>query len=142
VLPHAALNAIDARVRCQNHAPGGGGTLVVAGSHRLVAALADEGAAATDDPLGARPGGAGQVAWLGFRDLFSPDRDPDRSRRLLDDGAVLDGVTVRLVELTGAADDVMVMHPWMLHAPSPNCSTTLRLMLMTTLSAALGKGVR
>jgi hypothetical protein len=33
------------------------------------------------------------------------------------------------VELSGAPGDVVLMHPWQLHAPAPNCGTSPRLLL-------------
>jgi hypothetical protein len=114
------------------HLPGGGGTLVVAGSHRLVTALADEIAhpsrstatAVAKKALSTHP-------W--FRELFDSEHQPGRLDRLMNDGAVVSGVPVRVVEFTGGPGDLFVMHPWTLHAVSPNCGNAPRLMLMTSL---------
>jgi hypothetical protein len=114
------------------HLPGGGGTLVVARSHRLVTALADHIAlpsrstatAVAKKSLASHP-------W--FKELFDSDHQPGRLDRLMNDGAVVNGVPVRVVEFTGGPGDVFVMHPWTLHAVSPNRRGTPRLMLMTSL---------
>ena len=37
--------------------------------------------------------------------------------------------TLQVVELTGEPGDVWLMHPWMLHAPSANCSERPRMVL-------------
>ena len=42
--------------------------------------------------------------------------------------ADLDGLPVRVVELTGRAGDVYVTHPWILHSIAPNASDTPRMM--------------
>ena len=43
--------------------------------------------------------------------------------------AVVGGVAVRVVELCGGPGDVILMHPWLLHAASPNASDRPRFML-------------
>jgi hypothetical protein len=79
-----------------SHVPAGaGGTLAVAGSHRVLAAQAHA---------------------------------PDRTERLTRPGAVVAGVPVRVVELTGEAGDVVIGHPWLLHAGAPNCGAAPRFM--------------
>ncbi len=42
--------------------------------------------------------------------------------------ADLDGIPVRVVELTGSAGDVYVTHPWVLHSIAPNANHTPRMM--------------
>jgi len=95
---------------------GGGGTLVIAGSHRLVADhLADT------DP--SDPGSSRTVreAIFGSHPWFREPR--------LDDGPVVRGVPVRVVELTGEPGDVVFLHPHLLHAAAPNCAATPRFMI-------------
>ena len=89
--------------------PGGGGTLVVTGSHRLTT------------PSGPRAGNvpvrSGEVKaylrtvhpWL--RDLWHTGGDTDRIHRYMTAGAVIDGVHVRVEELTGEPGDAVIMHP-------------------------------
>jgi hypothetical protein len=109
-------------------AAGGGGTVVLAGSHRLVANLlpglapADPGRspAVRDAIFGTHP-------WL--RDLRRPGDPADRIARLMDEGADVDGVRVRVVELTGEPGDVVFLHPHLFHAPAPNRSAAPRLMV-------------
>ncbi len=43
--------------------------------------------------------------------------------------ATVRDVNVRVVELTGAAGDVTLVHPHVLHAPSPNYNDRPRLMV-------------
>jgi hypothetical protein len=106
----------------------GGGTVVLAGSHRLVKRLVEGG-----DP-GRRLQSAElrqlltrRYPWL--HGLMSPEDSEDRVGRFMTDGAVLNGDDVRVVELVGEAGDVVLMHPWTFHAPAPNCSPAARVMV-------------
>jgi ectoine hydroxylase-related dioxygenase (phytanoyl-CoA dioxygenase family) len=106
--------------------PDGGGTLVVTGSHRLVRALAARAGRELSSPE-ARKRLRAEYPW--FAALSSP-RDPeDRVRRFLQEGAVLDGMPVRVVPMCGARGDVFFMHPSLLHAPSPNVADGPRMMV-------------
>jgi hypothetical protein len=104
----------------------GGGTLVIAGSHRLVARLHASGRSG-------RGGSAGVKRrlfvdpWL--RALGSADAGIDRIGRFMGEDALVDGVPVRVVELTGAPGDVVLMHPWLFHAVAPNCSSSPRMVV-------------
>lgn len=97
--------------------PGGGGTPQVAGSHRVIAhhlSTTDERDFTTirDQVLRSHP-------W--FRTLISPEE------RSVEPGEV-DGVAVRVVELTGRAGDVYLTHPWILHSVAPNANDTPRMI--------------
>ncbi|MGH3880461.1 MAG: phytanoyl-CoA dioxygenase family protein, partial [Actinophytocola sp.] len=80
--------------------PRGGGTVVLAGSHRLVAEVLAE-----RDPA-----------------------DPGRSADLRDAVLARTGAD-DVVELTGEPGDVVFMHPHVFHAPAPNHTDEPRLML-------------
>jgi hypothetical protein len=102
--------------------PGGGGTPQVAGSHRVIArhlTKTSEGEFTTvrDQVLRSHP-------W--FLSLTSAETD-DRSEQLMTE-ADLDGLPVRVVELTGSAGDVYLTHPWILHSIAPNANDTPRMM--------------
>jgi len=112
--------------------PLGGGTLVVAGSHRLVSRFLAERPRTA--PVGSRKmRGALVRSYDWFRDLCSDSGSngavADRAERFMSESAVLDGVAVRVVELTGAAGDVVLFHPWLFHAPSQNCAREPRLVI-------------
>jgi ectoine hydroxylase-related dioxygenase (phytanoyl-CoA dioxygenase family) len=108
--------------------PRGGTTLIVGGSHRLVERLIADGRAAEGHSAHIRDELAAAYPWLGA--LWSRDAVPaDRVQRFMTEGATIDGVQLRVIELTGAAGDVFLMHPWTLHAPAPNCGSTPRLMI-------------
>jgi hypothetical protein len=105
----------------------GGGTLVVEGSHTLVARLVTVGGAGQGHSTEVRRVLARVSKW--FRDLWSDGDNHERIQRFMIAGGVVDDVPVRVIELTGSPGDIILMHPWALHAPSPNCGTTPRIMV-------------
>ena len=99
--------------------PGGGGTPQVAGSHKVIARFLTtteerEFKAVRDQVLRSDP-------W--FRNLTSEERSADPMAP-----ADLDGLPVRVVELTGQAGDVYLTHPWILHSIAPNAADSPRMM--------------
>ena len=99
--------------------PGGGGTPQVAGSHKVIERFLTtteerEFKAVRDQVLRSDP-------W--FRNLTSEERTVDPMAP-----ADLDGLPVRVVELTGQAGDVYLTHPWILHSIAPNAADTPRMM--------------
>ncbi|MFF0338763.1 phytanoyl-CoA dioxygenase family protein [Kribbella sp. NPDC004875] len=99
--------------------PGGGGTPQVAGSHKVISRFLTttgerEFKAVRDQVLRSDP-------W--FRNLTAEERSVDPMAP-----ADLDGLPVRVVELTGQAGDVYVTHPWILHSIAPNAAETPRMM--------------
>jgi hypothetical protein len=98
----------------------GGGTAVLAGSHRLVNRhIAGTGSARPADVKAAL---SAAHPWL---------TRPDPERPL-----VAGDVTVTLEELTGAPGDVMLMHSRTLHAAAPNALGTPRMMLVEIVNRA------
>jgi hypothetical protein len=108
--------------------PRGGGTLVVTGSHRLTT---PKGSQAANAPVRSREVKAYLRTlhpWL--HDLWNPSSDTGRIHRYLTAGADIDGVPVRVEELTGEPGDAVIMHPRLLHVVAPNSLDTPRLMLL------------
>jgi hypothetical protein len=109
--------------------PTGGGTFVLEGSHRLV-----ERYARTLPP---GTGGKGQVwarfmkqdPWLDRVRRGGPDRD------LVGATHVVDGIPLRVVELTGKPGDVVLTHLHVFHSASPNTSARPRQMLGVGINA-------
>ena len=109
--------------------PGGGGTLLLEGSHRLILPFFR--------PLGPDRGGAKQKSlkrrflqshpWLAELSGYAPDRG-DRVRRFMEEGATVDGVPLRVVEATGEPGDAILAHPSILHAASYNRAELPRFM--------------
>ena len=123
-------------------APRGGATLMVEGSPELVRRMIER------SPKRDAGGSAdvrrrliAQSPW--FRALTSPDGD--RIKPFMEDGDEIDGVRVRVIEATGAAGDVCLMHPWTMHNTAKNCSDRPRMMMTQTYArddnAFYGSGV-
>ena len=104
--------------------PRGGGTLVLTGSHRLAASYLGCGEAfrmaRVRASVAAHP-------WL--RGLWEPVDGGDRIQRYMNDGTVVDGIPLGVVELTGEPGDVILMHCDCFHAAAPNRLTEPRMML-------------
>jgi hypothetical protein len=70
--------------------------------------------------------------WL--RGLWEPGDDGDRVQRYMNDRTIIDGVPLRVVELTGEPGDVILMHSDSFHAAAPNRLTEPRMMLTEMVS--------
>jgi Phytanoyl-CoA dioxygenase (PhyH) len=114
--------------------PTGGGTLFLAGSHRLVQDLADRKAAEKLRSAEAREGLIRDYPWV--KGLCSFDAKVDRMQRFVRAGAAIGDVNVRVIEMTGEAGDVFMAHPLMLHVGSTNCTQDPRLVLSSTVYRA------
>ena len=114
--------------------PAGGGTLFLAGSHRLVQDLADKEAGEKLRSAEAREGLIRNHPWV--KGLCSFDQKVDRVQQFMKDGAEIGDVNVRVIEMTGEAGDVFMTHPLMLHAGSMNCAQSPRLVLSSTVYRA------
>jgi hypothetical protein len=108
-------------------APGGGGTLVLSGTHRLVERFTADLPPDTTTSF---------VLWRRFlgrhpflREISCSGEEPARTQRLLGTEQDVDGVPVRVLELTGRPGDVVLTHQDVLHAAAPNVRPTPRLML-------------
>jgi ectoine hydroxylase-related dioxygenase (phytanoyl-CoA dioxygenase family) len=107
--------------------PRGGGTQIVSGSHSLVHGWFQENppkhvarSADMRKLLQSHPY---------IRDLHSAG-DPDaRVARFMDRGEDADGVPLQVVETTGAAGDVIILHPLVLHVAAPNKAAEPRFLL-------------
>jgi hypothetical protein len=108
--------------------PRGGGTLVLAGSHRLIAAHQAR--------LTARQAGDYAVSrelfhrshpWLAALAGKAPS-PPDRIAAFMEVETEVDGVPARVVELTAEPGDVVLCHPSILHAVAPNRGVRPRFM--------------
>jgi hypothetical protein len=103
--------------------PRGGGTVVVTGSHRVLQQSAPGRTMRSADAVREL---RERETW--FRDLADSSL-PNRSDRLMEEGAIVDGVPVRVVEMTGEPGDVFFMHPSLMHAFSTNAADQVRMML-------------
>lgn len=110
-------------------APGGGGTVIVSGSHRLVVRFFDS---LTADECQRKQRVlkrrfSQSQPWLAELTGYAPDRG-NRIRRFMQQATAVDGVSVQAVELTGEPGDAVVCHPCIFHARSPNCADYPRFM--------------
>ena len=107
----------------------GGGTLVVAGSHLIVAKYAQEldcGEGLSSSQIKRRF--RKDEAW--FRDLSAPRNSSCPNEELMQESTSSNGGDgLRVVELTGEEGDVIIMHPWVFHASAPNVTSEPRFML-------------
>ena len=99
-------------------APGGGGTLLVAGSHHLLNDQGFIGSKGVKNRLRGEPY---------FRRLM--DRHAPHRERLLGELGAVDGVPVEVVELHGDPGDVYFVDMRLLHTLAPNASASPRLMV-------------
>jgi hypothetical protein len=109
--------------------PGGGGTLLLEGSHRLIVPFFR--------PLGPDRSGFKQKPlkrrflqshpFLAELNGYAPDQG-DRVRRFMQEGATIDDVPVRVIEATGEPGDALFAHPSILHARSYNRAPEPRFM--------------
>ena len=114
-------------------APRGGGTLILSGSPRLL--LGQERRV----PEGER-GGSGARVWQRFHRshpwlmaLTGQAPPPaDRTAAFMDGETVVEGVPLRVVELTGEPGDMVFCHPVMVHCVAPNRGTRPRFMRIKT----------
>jgi ectoine hydroxylase-related dioxygenase (phytanoyl-CoA dioxygenase family) len=109
--------------------PHGGGTLYVAGSHRLIMNLA---AGAPRPVPSAKMRERLKAADPWFTRLWATPGDEVRG--LLGETAQVRGVDVAVEEMTGEAGDLILMHPLMLHGLSHNALDRPRMMLVESLA--------
>lgn len=112
----------------------GGGTLVLAGSHRLV----DAYRSGFDEP----PAG-GKPNWQRFLRRYPPLSDlltagalSDHGRSLVGERFDIEGVPIQVIELEDRPGDVVLTHLHVFHCGSPNTTDSPREMFAKTVSAA------
>lgn len=108
-------------------APEAGGTQILGGSHRLVHRWFKE----NPPPPGAR--GADMRKLLQshpyIRDLHTIGDEEERIARFMGREEVIDDIPLRVVECTGSAGDVYLLHPLLLHVAATNAGDYPRFML-------------
>lgn len=114
--------------------PGGGGTLLVGGSHLMVERFVR---ARPDLAFGraktARAACHASNEWL--HELTDGDgQDPTRPERFMAQTTEVDGIPARVIEASGRSGDVYVCHPWTIHCSPPNANNQPRFLRSPTLS--------
>lgn len=108
----------------------GGGTLLVAGSHRIVARFATgRPNIATEKMAHVRSALLRSEPWL--TELTRAHGDAAERELRVRTVADLDGLPARVFELTGEPGDVVVAHPLTLHCIAPNAAPTPRFMVIS-----------
>ncbi len=126
-LPAKPLPGVKVFVYLADQAARGGGTLLLAGSHRLAERFAaTRTAAQRADTRRMRVAFFASHAWL--RELVDPNAGGDRVARFMHDGAELDGVRLRVVDPEVQAGEVILTHPWLMHCGSSNRAALPRMM--------------
>ena len=115
--------------------PGGGGTLILRGSHRLINRFFERLPPETNRNKQKPIKEAFFRSHPYLAELTGNATDAgDRTRRFMAEDTAIDGVPVRVVELTGAPGDAYICHPSLLHAPSLNCAALPRFMRVKALN--------
>lgn len=129
-LPAAPLQGVKVFTLLSDVLPRGGGTLVLSGSHHLVERfVATRTPAERADTRRMRLAFFASHPWL--QELVRPRAVDDRVAYFMRDGARIDGVELRVVELTGAAGEAVLTHPWLMHCRGPRGLESPRLMRAT-----------
>jgi hypothetical protein len=127
--------------------PGGGGTLLVAGSQRFVQRYVATQPEAARNVLKASEAAAllfQSDPWLAELTLADTPAEPDetyeaeRRHRFMEVASDLDGRPAQVVEACGRPGDVYVCHPWTIHCRPPIPSDRPRFLRSPTLFANLG----
>jgi hypothetical protein len=118
VKTHALFGDVPAR---------SGATQIVSGSHRLIHRWFKE------HPLPSDSRGADMRKLLQghpyIRDLHTDGDGGERIARFMDSVEEIDGIPLQVVENTGSAGDVILLHPLILHVAAPNAGVQPRFLL-------------
>jgi hypothetical protein len=109
--------------------PQGGGTLILSGSPRLLIQQERRIPASQRRSPGATPWERFHRShpWLMALTGLAPS-PADRTAAFMDTETIVDGVPLRVVELTGEPGDMVFCHPVMVHCAAPNRGTRPRFM--------------
>ena len=114
-------------------APRGGGTLILSGSPRLLIQQEHRIPASQRRGSGARAWGRFHRSHPWLMALTGQAPSPaDRTAAFMDGETIVDGVPLRVVELTGEPGDMVFCHPVMVHCVAPNRGTRPRFMRIKT----------
>ena len=109
-------------------APRSGGTLILSGSPRLLIRQQRQGSAAQRDPA-AKPWDRFHRSHPWLMALTGRAPSPaDRIAAFMDRKTIVEGVPLRVVELTGEPGDMVFCHPVMVHCAAPNRGARPRFM--------------
>ncbi len=107
--------------------PRSGATLILSGSHRLIHQWFQQ----NPPPPAARSADTRRLL-LGhpyIRDLHTEGDAEARIARFMTRVEIVDGIPLQVLENTGAAGDVLLLHPLLLHVAAPNTGAAPRFLL-------------
>jgi hypothetical protein len=114
-------------------APRSGGTLILSGSPRLLIQQEHQIPASQRRGLGAMPWERFHRSHPWLMALAGQAPSPaDRIAAFMDGETTVEGVSLRVVELTGEPGDMVFCHPVMVHCVAPNRGTRPRFMRIKT----------
>jgi hypothetical protein len=114
-------------------APRGGGTLILSGSPRLLIQRERDIPARQPRESGARLWERFHRSHPWLMALTGQAPSPaDRTAAFMDGETIVEGVPLRVVELTGEPGDMVFCHPAMVHCVAPNRGTRPRFMRIKT----------
>jgi len=105
----------------------GGGTLVIDGSHLVMQNFVQTLPKETRSIM-ERVRNAFYTSHPWLQKLTNSHDPEDRIKYFMQDSNDIDGVPVKVSQIKGKAGDVVVTHPWLLHASSPNCTDQVKMM--------------
>jgi hypothetical protein len=114
--------------------PRAGGTLILSGSHRLVHKWFKD----HPPPRGARSAELRRLlqAHPYIRELHTPGDRDERVAQFMEKIEEADGIPLQVIENTGVAGDVILIHPLMLHVAAPNNASEPRFLLSGAVDTA------
>jgi hypothetical protein len=124
--------------------PGGGGTLLAAGSDRMIMRYVKANPA-VERNLKADVAWNRDIPWLAELTLAelpsdrSYEQDEDRRRRFMEMVSDVDGIPAQVIEACGQPGDVYVCAPWTAHCKPPNASDRPRFLRSVSLYRGDGR---
>ena len=105
----------------------GGGTAILRSSHRLMQQFLEQQPSKFRAKMKTvRKAFMESDPWL--NDLGSETDRSDRIQQFMKSPHEIGNISLQVEELTGQAGDVVLGHPWLLHAAAPNCGNYPRFM--------------
>jgi hypothetical protein len=125
--PLAPPGGVKTLALCAEVAPRSGATQILGGSHRLI----HDWFKSNPPPAGAHSVEMRKrlLAHPYVRDLHADNDHQARIARFMGRVEVWNGVPLQVMEATGSAGDVILMHPLTLHVAAPNAGYAPRFML-------------
>ncbi len=127
-MPPDEIAGVQVFALLANLESGGGGTLVIEGSPRVIRNFIRDQPSTMLQKKRKRV----RLALMDSDPWFQSISEPTSLARpedwMAEQRTVIDGHPVAVTQITGKAGDVVFCHPWLLHSISPNCNETPRLM--------------